>query len=283
MMSGPVPVDLPLPVVQPPVVTRPPDLMIGLDLGSLTDPSAASLIQRSPLSTPTGQPLLTPSSRPLYRFDVLALRRFELQTPYKDIVFYIRDQIVRLPGVRLCIDATGVGRPIVETFRDLRLALGGRLIPYEPIAITITGGHSFNTPRPGEWNVAKSELVAATRVVLEMELIKFARGLPLADTLKRELLNFKIKISKAQNETYSARKDEHDDLVLAIAIPIFISYALDGNFAIITGPGPRIQPKRRHDPRRVSAANAARFFGGQRQIPPPGGIRVIKDDNDWNR
>jgi hypothetical protein len=50
--------------------------------------------------------------------------------------------------------------------------------------------------------------------------LKIAREMALADTLKRELLNFKVKINIATgHDSYEAwREGDHDDLVLAVAM-----------------------------------------------------------------
>jgi hypothetical protein len=59
-------------------------------------------------------------------------------------------------------------------------------------------------------------LVSALQVVLQSGRLKIARGLPEAETLVNELLNFKSKISAAGHDSYEAwRESVHDDLVLS--------------------------------------------------------------------
>jgi hypothetical protein len=48
-------------------------------------------------------------------------------------------------------------------------------------------------------------------------------GLDHADTLKQELLDFRVHVTKAAHETYAAREGKHDDLVLALAMPAWVA------------------------------------------------------------
>ena len=44
--------------------------------------------------------------------------------------------------------------------------------------------------------------------------------------MKQELLNFRVKITANANETFNAREGTHDDLVLAVALPIWLASSL---------------------------------------------------------
>ncbi len=220
---GPVPVTPPAPVH--PIMT--PTIFIGLDLGQLVDPSAASVVRRDIITDAVGLPTRNLAGHWAYRFTVIGLRRFPLHTPYTHIVNYVKCN--RPPGSRLVIDATGVGRPIVEMFRDA--------MPFPAIidAVTITGGQSWSLAGPGEWHCSKVELVAASRVVLESTALKVIPSLEHASLLKRELLNFRIKVAKTENETYEAREGDHDDLVISVCLPVWISHVITACITHIVG------------------------------------------------
>jgi hypothetical protein len=71
--------------------------------------------------------------------------------------------------------------------------------------------------------VAKQELVSNLQVLLQAPRLKVAQTLPDASTLVQELLNFKIKLSTAANNTFEAwRENPQDDLVQSIAIAAWI-------------------------------------------------------------
>ena len=172
---------------------------LGLDLGQAKDYTAVAI----------GQWV---RDEPPYTVDVRHLQRFPLGTPYPVIVGKIEDMLNRAPLCGECdlvIDATGVGRPVVDLFQRRGL---------DPIAVTIMGGtdviHEYR-----DWKVPKRDLVSSVQVGLQARTLRVARELPEAETLMNELLNFQVKITTAANDTYGAwREGTHDDLVLAVAL-----------------------------------------------------------------
>jgi len=65
--------------------------------------------------------------------------------------------------------------------------------------------------------------VSVVQVALQTDKLKIANSLPEAATLVRELQDFEIKITDAANDTYGAwRVGAHDDLVLAVAMALYI-------------------------------------------------------------
>ena len=55
---------------------------------------------------------------------------------------------------------------------------------------------------------------------MQNKQLKIAEGMPLSDTLRKELLNFKVRINiSTAHDSYEAwREGDHDDLVLAVAM-----------------------------------------------------------------
>jgi hypothetical protein len=199
------------------------DVWIGLDLGQLTDFSAAAVLRRTLAIDPvTGRVERRRTGHPHFRFDAMAIRRYPLGTPYVSIVAHIVDQLQRpelAPRPRLVVDSTGVGIAVMEMFRDALRPLPA----VECHALTITSGRSWSCTGRHAWNVSKIELVAAAREALEARRLKVPPGLDHADTLKRELLDFRVKITTSANETFSAREGQHDDIVLCVALPIWLA------------------------------------------------------------
>jgi hypothetical protein len=202
------------------------DVWVGLDLGQLTDYSALSVMGRSlAIDAATGLPLRTSSGDLLHRWDLVALRRWHLGTPYtaivKDVVRIMqRPELGREP--RLVVDGTGVGVAVVEMVRTAM----AKLPRVDTWAITITAGRTWSIVRYRTINCAKIELVGAVREVLESRRLKIARTsqgdpIPYADLLKRELVDFRVKITASANESFEARQGAHDDLVLSVALPIW--------------------------------------------------------------
>lgn len=142
------------------------------------------------------------------------LERFPLGTPYPKIVERVSGVLATPPlldrPTALLVDSTGVGGGVVDMFVHAGLY---------PIPVTIHGGDKVLLQNPG-YRVPKRDLVAAVQVLLQNERLKIARALPEAETLRRELQNFRVKIDpKTAHDSYSHwREAEHDDLVLATAL-----------------------------------------------------------------
>ncbi len=117
----------------------------------------------------------------------------------------------------LVIDATGVGRPVVDMFTRTRLA--AYVIP-----MTITAGEQWRREK-GMLYVPKKDLAGAVQTGFQTGELKVVQSLPLADTLKGELLNFKVKVTAHANETFGCwRENMHDDLVLAVGMVTWLAY-----------------------------------------------------------
>ncbi len=142
------------------------------------------------------------------------LERFELGTRYTRVIERVQELIESPPlvGKKITaqVDATGVGRAVVDSFFQAGLT---------PTPITIHGGASVGQGKDG-FRVPKRDLVSAVQVLLQNQRLKIAEGLPLAETLKKELQNFRQKINpETAHDSYSHwREGDHDDLVLATAM-----------------------------------------------------------------
>jgi len=157
-----------------------------------------------------------PAHPPLY---LRHLERYEFGTKYDEIIKRVRALLLREPIRRrlrhtaLLVDKTGVGAAVVDHF----WAAGVR-----PLSVSIHGGAKV-IPEPPEvhgFRVPKRDLVSAVQVLLQNGRLKVAEGLELAPVLKKELLNFRVKIDpRTAHDSYEHwREGDHDDLVLATAL-----------------------------------------------------------------
>jgi len=193
---------------------------VGLDLGQATDFTAIAVLERQPVP---GR-ILPSQPPPLYLLH--HLQRFDLGTPYTDLVTRVvallgrpakaGSNIVPLRGCVFGLDATGVGRPVVDMFKAARPPC--RLYP-----VTITGGQHPNR-ETGEWHVPKKDLVAVMQLLLQSRRLKWDERLPFGDRLKRELADFQVRLTTTAREQFGVwREGEHDDLVLAVAIACWLA------------------------------------------------------------
>ena len=201
------------------------DFLVGLDLGQSQDYTALVVAER--VQVPTGERSRydgTPIC--LKHYHVRHIQRFALGTAYPVIVEQVAGMLRQGPLVgryRLVVDATGVGAPVVDLFRQ-----GGM----SPTGVTITGG---NTPthEGANWLVPKRDLVSTMQVLLQSRRLMVAEELPEAPLLVKELLDFQVKITMAAHDIYGAwREGQHDDLVLATALAVWFGERM--------GDGPRV-------------------------------------------
>lgn len=226
-----------MPYVETPLfpIEAPVSYWLGLDLGQAADFTALAVVERRGAAGDNEAEL-----------HVRALRRYELGTSYPSIV----DDVVKrleanplpprsrgreIPGKpTLGVDATGVGAPVVDIFRRQR-ALRAHLRP-----ILITGGDKV-TREGGVTRVPKRDLVGAVQVPLQNGRLKISAALPEAATLTSELQNFQVKISESAHDSYGSwREGTHDDLVLALAIALWLC---SGKPAGPSALGPRRAPR----------------------------------------
>jgi hypothetical protein len=159
-------------------------------------------------------------------YRVRHLERPPLETSYVAVVERILELLTTLAKrdteLVLAVDTTGVGRPVADMLKS-RLWKWLEIHRHTHITtgwITITGGDSVTMTEGGVLRVPKRDLASAPLVLMQNGQLKIAEGMRLADTLRKELLNFKVKINIATaHDSYEAwREGDHDDLVLAVAM-----------------------------------------------------------------
>jgi hypothetical protein len=173
------------------------------------------------------------------------LERLKRGLPYHSQVQYLVSRL-RSPALvqlnpELIVDATGVGRPVVELFKQARVR---RLTP-----ITITSGALASATIDG-YHVPKRDLVIQTQILLQTGRLKIADRLPLKDVFRAELLAFKVKVDAVTaNDSYGAPSGAHDDLVLAVSLACWRASQMTGALGIEIGGFPS-KPRRFDVPKR---------------------------------
>lgn len=195
--------------------------IMGVDLGRLSDWTAISVIEekaeRKP--RPTLQDLAVGHEGDVVMERLYHLRHLErpdVGTPYDKIIELVASRI-HSPGLidncDLVVDATGVGRPVI----DLMVRVG-----LKPIPVTITGGTTIRMDEEGGYHVPKYDLVAALQAWWAMGRLKIAGKLQLTEIFLRELQNFVPKVTASNNVSYEAlREGDHDDLVISVALAVW--------------------------------------------------------------
>ena len=185
--------------------------VVGLDLGQSVDPTAIAVIRR--LDYGDDKPL----------FECGHLERLPLHIPYPSIIRHVKSLMARLPPAELVVDKTGVGAPVVDLLWSAGL---------NPIAVSITAGDTV-TNEGTNWHVPKLILVSRLQALLHDGRLKIQASLPDASALKRELADFRARVSDTGQWRFGAREGAHDDLVLSLGIALWRSYASESSAAFV--------------------------------------------------
>jgi hypothetical protein len=213
--------------VSPPEFPR-VKFFVSLDLGQSNDSAALGVLQRT-VSAGDTCPVLF--ARPeLVHFDLRHLQRFPLGTRYPDIVAGVADLLDSLAlrfvgvGVELVFDNTGVGRAVgdllrvLPVFRRVRGPGDGfcRLLP-----VNVHGGDAVTHRAASDIvGVPKRDLIAAAVVLFQCGRLRIAERIPERETLVRELVNFRRRVSAAGGDSYGndGKLAKHDDCVTVVAL-----------------------------------------------------------------
>ena len=190
---------------------------VSLDVGQQSDYSALSVIEAKDFE-----------KRETRWYSVRHLQRFELKTPYPDVVSRTMVAIERLRGedhrhhpakpydvqTRFCLDMTGLGRPI----RDMFVRAGAK-----PVGVVITGGSEVSHI-PGGFSVPKRELISNMAILMEGGKLKMAQRFKESTAVLKEFQNFRLKINiSTGHDGYEAwREGDHDDLILSLAMGLWL-------------------------------------------------------------
>ena len=183
------------------------EFFFGVDIGRDRDPSVIALVERIELTHVQGNRASTE-----YKYVLTFLESIPLETPYPQVVQRFKDALRRLlinarkAHPTVCVDATGVGAPLIDDFHKLRSDC--RTIP-----VIITSGNAMTERKDGTHCIPRHELLMAVHMLVENGELRIPASLPNRDALFREMLNL-----ARDGGQHSA--SEHDDLVMALALAL---------------------------------------------------------------
>ena len=194
-------------------------IYFGLDLGQAQDYTALTALEKKLVNKNIVHDYLDVQKNPTVagsgrEYHLRHVERFALEATYPAIVSKLQDRINAInlgDKYMVIVDATGVGRPVVDLMRKNKI----RCTP-----VSFTGGEKEVFDEVfGGWRVPKRILVSNLQVLFQNGQLKMAASLPHIDLITKELLNLKVKVTAAKNDTYEAwREGDHDDLVFSLAM-----------------------------------------------------------------
>lgn len=199
-------------------MTTSKNIILGLDLGQQSDYTVLTAIHDNRKENGT--------------YDLIYIKKYKLKTSYVTVVKDIYTLISNSPiliGSPIVIDATGVGRPVVDMFLDVGTNL---------ISATITSGMVSNWKTVSEVTIPKKEIASVLQVVLQNRRLKIPSDLEGLPDLQREFLNFKVSISNRGGSSFNASSGYHDDIVMSLGLAIWFCEFLTSKrnkIRIVTG------------------------------------------------
>jgi hypothetical protein len=189
-------------------------------------------------------------------FHVRYAQRLPLNTPYGVVVSAVKqliDQLLKQTyRVYLGVDATSVGRPVVELMKNVGL---------KPVKITVTGGSTSSFDKnTGFWHVSKVELVSGGQLALGRNQLKIGDEIAHKQILLDELAAYSVKPNiNTGNMVYEAHRErDHDDLTFSLLVCLWLAYreARRGGHKVVSPV--EVEKGGIHtDPSRVSALGTA--------------------------
>jgi hypothetical protein len=143
--------------------------------------------------------------------DLVALERLPAGVPYPrqaELIAAFADEFADDTRPYLYVDATGVGRPVLDLLRQG--------CPHPVKGVTIGSG-AIAAQSGADWSVPKADLIGVLDVALSSRRLHILSAVGLAKELEKELRAFSYEISATGRPKYEGR-GAHDDLVLAVAL-----------------------------------------------------------------
>ena len=194
--------------------------VLGLDLGQASDWTALTVLR----PTPEG-----------YELPFLSRTR---NRPFPYIVQAVAG-VMNSPaldhGAQLILDASGLGRPVLDLFTQTGIV---------PVPITITGAsRATGTLRAAR--VPRHELINGLLVSLQRGRLKIAADLPLAAELLDELASLRLSFTASGHaQIEPMRANSHDDLVISLAMALWWAERAAGRGIQAEPVAPQPEPER---------------------------------------
>jgi hypothetical protein len=192
--------------------------VVGWDPAQAADWSALAVVERARMPDERGawSNIHGTAERYITTYSVRHLERMPRHTDYVAQARHVAGLMATAPLARpdtaLIVDATGLGRPLVDLIRRAGL---------RPIPVTLTGGEGAKRDGAGGWRLSKTELTGRLSALLHGGELKIARDLPLAPALADELADFRVTFTATGASTFGAAAGRHDDLVLAVGLAVW--------------------------------------------------------------
>jgi hypothetical protein len=185
-------------------------MISGLDLGKVKDNTVLVIAQRDPLEKPL------PKRK--WQYTVRWISLWPLGTKYTVIAdgLHTLFESPKIAKSRVAADNTGVGQAVLDVIKEKRV--DARIIP-----ITSHGGKITRFDEKVQvWHTAKIDMVSSLQVILQSGLLHIDDRVPHVERLRKELSAYRETITRSKNQTFAADASQHDDIVSALMMMVWL-------------------------------------------------------------
>jgi hypothetical protein len=211
-------------------------VVVGIDIGQQRDPTAIAVAEY------LKRPREDRPERDEWYFPIRHLERLPLGTDYPvvaarvvEVVANIQERARRheesTPRINVVVDATGVGRPVVDIVRvplkDLHVPLTDATFTYGENLVGEVGRYGQSM------SIGKAYLVSRLQALFQTGRVQLPANHPEAAALTKELLDYEIRVDPEGSDKYGAFKTgAHDDLVTALGLSVIQDPVARGGGAV---------------------------------------------------
>ncbi len=184
---------------------------IGVDVGQSRDPTAIAVSEADRAS---------PDERAQWRHTLRHLERLPLGLPYPQVAARIAAIVANVgahmaggdrPPITLYVDATGVGKPVVDLLVQAGLC---------PRGVWFVHGDTRIVRPNGDVSLGKEYLARQLAGLSRARLLRLPRTAE-ATALAAELMVYERRVCEAGTDTYGAfQANTHDDLATAVGLAV---------------------------------------------------------------
>lgn len=172
----------------------------GLDLGRQADRSVLVILKAKKRD----------KGKPLLHCDYIKI--WPRGTSYMDVVADVKMIADEYGNPPIGMDCSGVGVAVADLVEEAGVYI---------IKIVTTGGYQVGDLEDGGYSVPKRELISKMDAAINSGRLSVWSELKEAQQMRKQLIEFNVKLSKTGHEQFEARSGRHDDLVSALYFATF--------------------------------------------------------------
>jgi len=189
---------------------------VGVDLGTLQDPTAVAIIEDVLRPAPRWGKAYRQLFEPR-RLTMIQAFRLKVGIDWVDVLDFI-ERMMKTPPLQddgsLIVDTTGLGNVVGAMLRERKIDFTG---------VTITAGDSYSEQTHSSYRCSKMYLLSNLATQFQSGELRIASGIKDAKAFRQQVEDFSAIYTPSGNMTFQSGYGKHDDLLFAAALAGFAS------------------------------------------------------------